>query len=76
MITRSLWEMESGDAGVILVNPGDCQVTQRLAELGLAAGEHVEVVQHGPSMMVMVGSSLLCLRHDRSTPITVACAAA
>lgn len=73
MTIKSLWDMQAGDAGIVIDHIGASRHGDRLAELGLATGEHVQVLQHGAAMRIQVGNATLCVRPDPNATISIAC---
>ncbi|MBI4239052.1 MAG: ferrous iron transport protein A [Deltaproteobacteria bacterium] len=73
MTALPLTALSSGDEGIVLSQDGDSRCGSRLAELGLASGESVHVLQSGSPMLLRIGESRVCVRSDEAAQISVLC---
>ncbi len=71
MHMRSLLEMKDGETGIVVNNLCSSSHTSRLAELGLADGEAVVMLQSGSPMLLQIGTSKVCLRSEDAATIAV-----
>jgi Fe2+ transport system protein FeoA len=56
----------SGSSATILHVDGRPTEVQRLAELGVACGKPLEVIQGGSPCIVQLDGARLCLRYDKN----------
>ncbi len=68
--------LAAGQAGQVSQVLGDAETVRRLAELGMRAGERVEMLQHGSPCIVRLGnnrmsSGRLCFREGDALNVLV-----
>jgi ferrous iron transport protein A len=63
--------LRPGEWGHVEDIDGDPAWVCRMAELGLRAGCHVQMIQRGTPCLLQVGGCKLCLRGDTSSQILV-----
>lgn len=70
-MVRTLTDLQAGDSAIVLCNSCESSGSCRLAEMGLAEGEEIRVLQDGCPMLLQVGDARMCMRTEAAALITV-----
>jgi Fe2+ transport system protein FeoA len=63
--------MRDGESGYVSDISGPPAVVNRLQELGLRVGEHVEMLRSGPPHLLQLGETRLCFRSNPDVTVVV-----